>query len=164
MKLKHFLFATVILASCAVVLNAQQTEIKSLMKRGDAFVVQENYQAAIGEYRKIPSHAGESYARAIYNIGVCHYELWQTDEAIVFYRRAIELKTGNYPRALYALGVALEDQGKIADAREAYGQAIKASQNKFGPALQTSRSDQKRVRRWAGVCSSAGCRRNRTSS
>ncbi len=135
MKLKQFLFATVILASSAAVLNAQQAEIKSLMKRADAFVVQENYRAAIEDYGKVPAHAGEAYARAIFNIAVCHYELWQTEEAIVFYRRAIELKAGNYPRASYALGVALEDQGKIADAREAYGQAIAASHNEFGPAI-----------------------------
>ena len=60
------------------------------------------------EYNKVSTRDGESYARAIYNIGVCYYELWQTEEAIIFYKRAIELKQGNYPRASYALGVALK--------------------------------------------------------
>ena len=74
------------------------------------------------------------YARAIYNIGVCHYELWQTEEAIVFYKRAIELKHGNYPRASYALGIALDDQGRTTESRAAYEQALSASNRKFAPA------------------------------
>ena len=119
MKIKSFLFATIILASTATVLNAQP----AALKRGNAFVAQENYKAAIEEYRKVSARDGESYARAIYNIGVCHYELWQIDEAITFYKRAIELKHGKYPRASYALGVALQDQGRTAEAKQAYHQA-----------------------------------------
>ena len=131
MKIKTFLFATVILASTTGVLNAQSAESKSALKRGDAYVVQENYKAAIEEYGKVSTQDGDSFARAIYNIGVCHYELWQTEEAIVFYKRAIELKHGNYPRASYALGVALEDQGRVAEAKQAYQQ----ERNNFAPAI-----------------------------
>ena len=94
-------------------------------------MAQEDYKAAIEEYGKVSARDAGSYARAIYNIGVCHYELWQTDEAIIFYLRAIELKQGNYPRASYALGVALEDQGRLAEARQAYQQA----RNNFAPAI-----------------------------
>jgi len=126
MKFKYFLFATIIFAATAVTLNAQ-----SALKRGDAFVAQENYKAAIEEYGKVSTHDANSYARAIYNIGVCHYELWQTEEAIILYKRAIELKHGNYPRASYALGVALEDQGRLAEAKQAYEQA----RNNFAPAI-----------------------------
>jgi len=109
------------------VINAQS----SAFKRGQALVAQENYQAAIAEYNKVSPREGDWYARAIYNIGVCHYELWQTDEAIVFYKRAIELTHGNYPRASFALGVALEDQGRPTEARAAYQDA---SNRQFGPA------------------------------
>lgn len=123
MKFKHFLFATIIFATTA---NAQ-----SALKRGNTLVAQENYKAAIEEYRKVSTHDANSYARAIYNIGVCHYELRQTEEAITFYKRAIELKHGNYPRASYALGVALEDQGQLAEAKQAYEQA----RNNFAPAI-----------------------------
>jgi tetratricopeptide (TPR) repeat protein len=123
MKFKHFLFATIIFTTTA---NAQ-----SALKRGNAFVAQENYKAAIEEYGKVSTHDANSYPRAIYNIGVCHYELWQTEEAIIFYKRAIELKHGNYPRASYALGVALEDQGRLAEAKQAYEQA----RNNFAPAI-----------------------------
>ncbi len=111
MNIKSLLFATFILATAAFHINAQDT--KSALKRGDAFVAQENYKAAIEEYKKVSSRDRDSYARAIYNIGVCHYELWQTEEAIIFYKRAIELKQGSYPVASYALGVALEDQKRF---------------------------------------------------
>jgi tetratricopeptide (TPR) repeat protein len=123
MRFKNILFATIIFATTA---NAQ-----SALKRGDAFVAQENYKAAIEEYSKVSINDANSYARAIYNIGVCHYELWQTEEAIIFYKRAIELRHGDYPRASYALGVALEDQGRLAEAKQAYARAG----NHFAPAI-----------------------------
>ena len=114
------------LASSAVGLNAQ-----SALKRGNALVAQENYTEAIEEYRKVSARDADSYAHAIYNIGVCYYELWQLEDAIVFYKRAIELKHGNYPRASYALGVALHDQGRLTEAKQAYEQA----RNDFAPAI-----------------------------
>jgi tetratricopeptide (TPR) repeat protein len=40
-------------------------------------------------------------------------QIGQTEEAIVFYKRAIKLKQGNYRRAFFALGVALDDQGRV---------------------------------------------------
>src|SRR5688500_10426392 len=131
LKLKNFLLATIILTTSASALNAQPADAKSALQRGDVFVAQEQYKSAIEEYSKVSSRAGDAYARAIYNIGVCHYELWQTEEAILFYKRAIELRQGNYPRASYALGVALEDQGKLDEAKLAYQQAM----NSFAPAI-----------------------------
>ena len=128
MNIRSLLVATFILASTVFPISAQNA--KSALKRGDAFVAQENYKAAIEEYRKVSAREPDAYARAIYNIGVCHYELWQTEEAIVFYKRAIELKQGNYPVASYALGVALEDQKRFAEAKVAYQQA-----SGFGPAI-----------------------------
>ncbi len=131
MRLRNYLFATLIIVSATILTNAQS----SALKRGDALVAEGNYKAAIQEYEKISSGAGESYARASYNIGVCYYELWQTEEAISFYKRAIELKEGNYPRASHALGVAYEDQGKLTEAKQAYAQAIRASRQEFAPAI-----------------------------
>ena len=128
MKFRNLLFATFLATSLAFTINAQQDN--SALKRGDAFVAQENYKAAIEEYGKVSPRDRDSYARAIYNIGVCHYELWRTEEAINFYKRAIELKLGNYPVASYALGVALEDQQRFAEAKMAYEQAPE-----FGPAI-----------------------------
>ena len=133
MSFKSLLFATVILVSASGLINAQTNE--ALLKSGDALVAQAKYKDAIDEYSRVSNRAGESYVRATYNIGVCHYELWQTDEAISFYKRAIELRQGNNPRASYALGVALEDQGKLVEAKQAYEQAIRASRNQFAPAI-----------------------------
>ena len=135
MKLRTLFLSTIIIASLAVITNAQTTDFKAALKRGDALVVQEKHALAITEYSTITENAGELYARAIYNIGVCYYELWQTGEAIRFYEKAIELRKGNYPRASYSLGVAFEDQGNRAAARAAYEQSIKASQRQFGPAI-----------------------------
>lgn len=128
MKLRNFFLAVIILASTAVGLNAQS---KSAFERGDAFVAQENYKAAIAEYSKVSARDTAVYPRAIYNIGVCYYELWQTETAISFYKRAIELKRGHYSRASYALGIALEDQGRFMEAKEAYRQA----RDHFAPAI-----------------------------
>jgi tetratricopeptide (TPR) repeat protein len=89
------------------------------MKRGNGLVAQEKYEAAIREYERLSPAAGELYARALSNIGLCHYELWQTDQAIDFYSKAIAASKNKYPRASYALGVALEDEGRLVGAREA---------------------------------------------
>jgi len=121
LKFRNLFFATFIAVSVTFNVNAQ--DARSALKRGDAFVVQENYKAAIAEYSKVSHRDRDFYARAVYNIGVCYYELWQTEDAIVFYKRAIELKQGNYPVASYALGVALEDQGRLDQAKLAYQQA-----------------------------------------
>jgi tetratricopeptide (TPR) repeat protein len=131
--MKDFFFATIILLAIAGAINAQ-TDSKSILRRGDALVDQERYKLAIEEYGKVSSGDRDSYARAIYNIGVCYYELWQTDDAITFYQRAVRLKEGNYPRASYALGVALEDQNRTSEAKKAYEQAVSASHREFARA------------------------------
>jgi tetratricopeptide (TPR) repeat protein len=133
-NIRNLFYTTIIVAVTAIAINAQTSESKSILKRGDGLVAQEKYKLAIEEYRKVSTRDADSYARATYNIGVCHYELWQTDEAIAFYRRAIELKQGNYPRASYALGVALEDQGRTTEAKAAYEHAVNASQREFARA------------------------------
>lgn len=120
--MKNLCFATIVLLATAVLTSAQTTDSKSILRRGDALVAQEKYKLAIAEYSKVSTSDRNAFARATYNIGVCYYELWQTDDAIEFYKRAIDLKQGNYPKASYALGIALEDQGKTAEARKAYEQ------------------------------------------
>ena len=93
MTIRILLFIAISLTPFVV--NAQT----SAFKRADALVAQEKYAAAITEYNKVSPRDADLYARAIYNIGVCNYELWRTEEAIVFYKRAVDLKHGNYPRA-----------------------------------------------------------------
>jgi tetratricopeptide (TPR) repeat protein len=101
------------------------------IQRGNLSFAKEDYEPALREYRSVPPSAGENYAQALYNIGVCYYELWRTAEAIDFYRRALEVRHGRYPRASYALGVALEDQGRAAEAKEAYKQSIIMSHGEY---------------------------------
>ena len=121
--MKNLCFVTILLLATAVFTSAQSTDSKSILRRGDALVAQENYKLAIEEYGKVSTRDRDAFARATYNTGVCYFELWQTDDAIEFYKRAIDLKQGNYAKASYALGVALEDQGKNTEARNAYEQA-----------------------------------------
>lgn len=85
------------------------------------------YAAAIREYERVSDKDGEAHVQSLYNIGVCYYELWRTEDAIAMYRRAVEASGGRYPKALYALGVALEDSRRWTEAREAYRQTLVAS-------------------------------------
>ena len=132
--MKNICFATIFLLAIAVLTNAQPADSKSILRHGNALVAQEKYKLAIDEYSKVSTRDRDTYARAIYNIGVCYFELWQTDDAIAFFKRAVELKQGNYPKASYALGVALEDQGKITEARMSYEQAASASRGELARA------------------------------
>jgi superkiller protein 3 len=111
--------------------NAQSNSIK----RGTELFKQQNYQLAIKEYERVSERNADEYAQAQYNIGVCYYELWRTDDAIAFYHRAIELKHGEYPLALYALGVAYEDQNKLTQAKDAYRNAIESSRGRHPAAM-----------------------------
>lgn len=128
------LFAILLATTLPVLVSAQQDHERAAIKRGNELVAQEKYEAAIREYELLSPTAGELYARALYNIGVCHYELWRTDQAIDFYSQAIAASKNRYPRASYALGVALEDESRFAEARNAYEESIVASRGDFAPA------------------------------
>ena len=91
------------------------------------------------EYRRVPPDAGELYAQALYNIGVCHYELVaRPRRPSTMYTEAVEARGGRYPKASYALGVALEELGRVPEAKEAYRRALAASGGELrGGPLQT---------------------------
>src|SRR4030095_17133752 len=80
--------------------TAQQDHERAAIKRGNELVAQEKYEAAIREYQLISPIAGDLYARAVYNVGACHYELWQTDQAIDFYSRAMLHRRISMPEPL----------------------------------------------------------------
>ncbi|MCA1613959.1 MAG: tetratricopeptide repeat protein [Acidobacteria bacterium] len=128
MRAKLLLSALLLIApprgGAGVVAQEGRDDARAAVSRGNEKYARAEYEAAIAEYRRVPRKAGETYARALYNIGVCHYELWRTEEAIAFYRRAAE-----------ALGVALEDSGRWAEAREAYGRVEAAARGRHAPAL-----------------------------
>jgi len=104
------------------------------IESGNRSFAKADYESALREYRRVPRSARNKYAQALYNIGVCYYELWRIEEAINFYRQALVEQHGRYPRASYALGVALEDQNRLIEAKEAYRQSIVASEGEYGPA------------------------------
>lgn len=106
--------------------NSQKEPGESI-KRGNAKHSKAEYLAAIEEYQRVTPKAREIYSQALYNIGVCYYELWLTEDAIVMYRKAAAARAGRYPKALFALGVALEDLKRLDEAKDAYLQSFAAS-------------------------------------
>lgn len=104
------------------------------IRRGNERFSRGEYQLAIQEYGKVSPDSGETYATSLYNTGVCFYELWNTREAIIYYRKAVAARLGSYPAALHALGVALRDQGQIAEAKQAIAQSIRTSGGSYAPA------------------------------
>lgn len=129
MKMKNLLLAILLFGLSVGTATAQTDQANALdaIKRGNAKHAAAKYEAAIEEYKRVPQSAGETYAQSLYNIGVCYYELWRTEDAIALYQRAVEARQGRYPKALYAMGVALEDVGRLVEAKEAYKQSITAA-------------------------------------
>ena len=99
---------------------------RDIIARGNERYARGEYGAAVEEYGRLTRADGEAYAQALYNIGVCRFELWQTEEAARAYGRAIEARGGHYPKASYALGVALEELKREPEAKEAYERAARA--------------------------------------
>jgi tetratricopeptide (TPR) repeat protein len=133
---KKWLPAIILLVLAVSGATAQtiRSESESAIERGNRSFAKDDYESALREYRSVPSSGGKSYAQALYNIGVCYYELFRTAEAIGFYRQALEVRHGRYPKASYALGVALEDLGRPAEAKEAYRQSIITSHGELAVA------------------------------
>src|SRR5204863_5467960 len=100
-----------------------ESETRAAIRRGNEKFAKQQYESALKEYQDVPITAGDDYAQALYNVGVCYYELWRTQEAIEFYRKALDARRGEYPKAWFALGVALEDQAQPAAAKDAYRQS-----------------------------------------
>jgi len=101
---------------------------------GNRLVAQGRYEEAMRSYKRVSPASGEEYATALYNIGVCNYELWRTTDAIEFYRHAIRQRQGAYPKASYALGVALEDLKRIHEAIAAYKEAVSTGNGTYAAA------------------------------
>lgn len=130
MRVKKLLLAALLFSLSCITTAAGQESVASArerIRRGNEMYARAEYAAAIEEYRRVHDGDGELYAQSLYNIGVCYYELWRTEEAIAMYRRALEASKGRYTKASYALGVALEDSRRWPEAREAYRQALAAS-------------------------------------
>src|SRR5262245_65369101 len=101
---KRVLLAMAMISLIASVAFAQSipADGRDLINRGNAKYQKAEYQAAIEIYSQIHASSGELYARALYNIGVCYYEMWRNDDAIEMYTKAIQASESGYPRASYA--------------------------------------------------------------
>src|SRR3954468_24141957 len=122
-RMSKRLFPALLFLTLCGATAAAQGRAQEIIARGNERYARGQYGAAVEEYGRVTRTEGEAYAQALYNIGVCRFELWQTEEAAQAYRQAIEARGGHYPKASYALGVALEELGRGAEAREAYEQA-----------------------------------------
>jgi tetratricopeptide (TPR) repeat protein len=137
-NIRNLLAAILLMVSLVGINQAQiSDDPQSAIKRGNDLFHQQKYEAAIYAYQSVSPDDQAAYARSLYNIGVCYYELWRTEEAISFYQRAIDLKDGRYPMASFALGVALQEQAKLPEAKEAYKQALNASHGQYALAHYT---------------------------
>ena len=130
------LFAALLLLTFLVLPGVSQEPLsaREAINRGNGFVARGEYEQALKEYARVGPDSGETYSIALYNAGVCYYELWRTTEAIDYYRRAVDEHKGRYAQASYALGVALEDEGKLREAKAAYAQALAAAHGDYAPA------------------------------
>ena len=135
MTQKRLLFATLLLSFLTSAVLAQDGRINAIdaIQRGNQKFSQGEYKLAIKEYGRVSPDAGESYATSLYNTGVCYYELWQTDDAINYYRRAVAARQGRYPAALHALGVAFKDLKRLEESKESFEQAIRTSEGNYAP-------------------------------
>ncbi|CAN5568863.1 hypothetical protein BH20ACI3_BH20ACI3_03840 [soil metagenome] len=133
---KRLLLATLLVTLLGSITLAQTGQKVALdaIRRGNQKYAKAQYELAIEEYRRVPPSAGDTYAQSLYNIGVCYYELWSTEEATAYYRRAVLARKGRYPMALYALGVALIDSKRPLEAKEAFRQSITAADGKHATA------------------------------
>ena len=133
MTIRNGLTALVLLTLLVVParLQAQRRDARESIDKGNRLVSRGSYEEALREYELVGPDSAKLYSIALYNIGVCYYELWHTTEAIGYYRRAIEQRNGSYPQASYALGVALEDEGKLLEAEAVYTQALRAARGDY---------------------------------
>lgn len=72
-------------------------------------------------------------AQIHYNIGVCFYQLKQTNEAVIEFEKAIWLNS-DYEKAFYALGMALSELKNFSKSETAFLQTIKLSNGRNGEA------------------------------
>ncbi len=131
------LFAALLLLTLLVLPGVSQEPLgaaREAIIRGNGFVARGQYEQALKEYARVGPDSGEIYSIALYNTGVCYYELWRTTEAIDYYRRAVNEHKGRYAQASYALGVALEDEGRLREAKAAYEQALAAAHGDYARA------------------------------
>ncbi len=106
--------------------NIEETDFQSHYDLGVAFKEMGLLDEAISEFQKA-LRAPEGKLRTSEALGVCFFEKGASVVAESILRRALELpSTGDQERLgiLYWLGRAIEEQGKVTEARELYGRVF----------------------------------------
>src|SRR5919112_1304960 len=120
------LFPALLLLTLACADAAAQERAQEIIARGNELYARGEYRSAVAEYERVSRTEGEAYAQALYNIGVCRFELWQTEEAARAYRQAIEARGRRYPEGAYAPRVAPGELKREPEAKDAYEQAARS--------------------------------------
>ncbi len=91
MKKNRFLFGLLLLGLMSVATsNAFAFKFEDLIKKGNEFYKNEQYEKALQEYNSIIEQGYES-AGVYYNIGNCYYKLNKIGYAILYYEKALKL-------------------------------------------------------------------------
>lgn len=91
-------------------------------KRGEFEKALKLFQASLPSNKNVEAKFA---ARVHYNLGVCFYQLKETEKAIGEFERAINLSAGKYQKASYALGMAYTDLHNWSAAENSFQSALK---------------------------------------
>ena len=91
--MKKYLLQLILLAIFASAVFAN-TEVNSLMKSGNEFYKNNQYQPAIDEYNKLVKQGYEGTS-LYYNLGNAHYRLGKVGFAILYYEKALKFSPGD---------------------------------------------------------------------
>jgi protein O-GlcNAc transferase len=92
-----------------------------------------SYKSAIKYYKKALNKGGNDGQISL-NIGACHFNLNEFNDAEVYFVKSNEIKAND--AALVNIGLLLEEQGKIEDALEKYKMALVANPRNYRALLR----------------------------
>lgn len=131
-KIYTILFLVVFLFS---ITSAQTNDALDYLKHGNLFSRSNQFEQALIEYKKGLAVPGKYEAVFHYNIGVCYYQLGQTQDAVQEFQIALKQRNGDYQKAWYSLGMAYSDLKDWSNAKNAFKEAIEKSGGKDAEAM-----------------------------
>ena len=134
--MRTFLFVLVLAGTTAISASAQETPLTNRAFENAARAAQsEDYKTAAEDYRRAilfstaEEPSDDFLAKIHFNLGVCFYNLQQTEEAVEEFTEAIKLSRRGYQKAFYALGMAQTDLKNWSKAETAFREAVKLEKN-----------------------------------
>lgn len=110
-------------------ISAQNAELKKMIDAGNGFARVGEFEKALALYSNAKNEAARQNAspelasRIAYDIGVCHYQLKQIEQAVGAFETAIKLRPG-YEKAYYSLGMAEAERKNWPHAESAFINAL----------------------------------------